>query len=247
MEGQFALGPQIAAVIFEADGVVVDSARASAGAWKSVFDPFLRSCAAAGDLGSQPFEVRGDYLRYLYGREPFEGAGAFLASRRIAATGDELRALAVRYEKLLLAEIGRYGVNPFASAVAAARAARRHRVHTAAVSAQRHAAEMLRRAGVAELFDVRLDASVSHSRPARRSSGVADATELLLDAARRLGGGPFAVIAGTPTMVAAAHGGGFGLVIGVDRFGQAAALRDSGAEPIVPDLSELQVHGTRAA
>src|SRR6185312_4301705 len=42
--------------------------------------------------------------------------------------------------------------------------------------------------------------------------------------------------------VAAARAGGFGLVIGVDRAGQAEALRSGGAELVVSDLSEIEVH-----
>ena len=39
--------------------------------------------------------------------------------------------------------------------------------------------------------------------------------------------------------VAAGRAGGFGLVVGVDRIGQADALRAHGADVVVSDLSEL--------
>ena len=39
--------------------------------------------------------------------------------------------------------------------------------------------------------------------------------------------------------VAAAHAGGFGLVVGVDRKGEPEALRDAGADVVVADLAEL--------
>jgi beta-phosphoglucomutase-like phosphatase (HAD superfamily) len=235
--GECSLGSEIAAVIFEVDGVVVDGARVSAGAWKSVFDPFLRSYAAVRETGFRPFEVRGDYLRYAHGRSPVEAARAFLASRGIGVAGEELRGLAARHEELLYREIVRYGVTPYASTVAAVRTARRRGIGTAAVSAQRHAVEMLRRAGVAELFDVRLSATDSLR------------ADLLLEAARRLRTAPArtAVVGETPAGVAAARGDGFGSVIGVDRIGQADALRDSGADLVIADLSELRVHGRPAA
>jgi beta-phosphoglucomutase-like phosphatase (HAD superfamily) len=255
--GQCVLGREIAAVIFEVDGVVVDSARASAGAWKSVFDPFLRSYAAVREVGFRPFEVRGDYLRYVHGRTPVEGARAFLASREISLANDELRRLAARQEALLRTEIGRYGVRPFASTVAAVRTARRRGIRTAAVSAQRLAVEMLRRAGVAQMFDVCLDgldapgATLSRPThpglpPAARGRGDPG---LLLEAARRLEIIPSrtAVVGETPAGLAAARHGGFGSVIGVDRIGQADALREHGADLIVADLSELRVHGRPAA
>jgi beta-phosphoglucomutase-like phosphatase (HAD superfamily) len=39
--------------------------------------------------------------------------------------------------------------------------------------------------------------------------------------------------------VQAGHAGGFGAVVGVDRTGQADALRESGATIVVGDLAEL--------
>ena len=39
--------------------------------------------------------------------------------------------------------------------------------------------------------------------------------------------------------VAAGRAGGFGFVVGVDRVGQAAALRAEGADVVVSDLAEL--------
>ena len=39
--------------------------------------------------------------------------------------------------------------------------------------------------------------------------------------------------------VAAGQAGGFGFVIGVDRVGQAGALREPGADVVVSDLAEL--------
>ena len=39
--------------------------------------------------------------------------------------------------------------------------------------------------------------------------------------------------------VAAGRAGGFGFVVGVDRVGQAEALREHGADVVVQDLAEL--------
>jgi beta-phosphoglucomutase-like phosphatase (HAD superfamily) len=41
--------------------------------------------------------------------------------------------------------------------------------------------------------------------------------------------------------VAAGRAGAFGLVVGVDRTGNAAALRNSGADVVVTDLAEIVV------
>ena len=60
-------------------------------------------------------------------------------------------------------------------------------------------------------------------------------------AARRLGVEPAhaAVFEDALSGVAAGHAGNFGFVVGVDRVGQAAALRQHGADIVVKDLAEL--------
>jgi hypothetical protein len=50
-----------------------------------------------------------------------------------------------------------------------------------------------------------------------------------------------AVVEDAPAGVEAARRGGFRLVIGVDRVGQADALRSSGADVVVRDLAEVIV------
>ena len=62
------------AVVFDTDGVVTDTARVHAAAWKHVFDSFLRGRSA-------PFDIRADYLRYVDGRPRLDGVRTFLASR----------------------------------------------------------------------------------------------------------------------------------------------------------------------
>lgn len=242
--GQCVLGDEIASLIFGVDGVVVDSAQASAAAWKSVFDPFLRTFAAVRETAFVPFDVRTDYLRYVHGRPRSQCARDFLASRGITLPYDDLRGLAARQEELFLAEIRRYGISPFASTVVLIREARRCGLRTAAVSAQRHGAEMLRRAGVATMFDIALDAldAPGTELPAHPDSA------LFLQAALRLGTSPgrTAVVEETTAGVRAAQRGGFGVVVGVDRIGDSAAFCERGADAVVTDLSELRLCRRRA-
>src|SRR3569833_1390959 len=151
------LGQSVASVIFGVDGVIVDSARASAAAWKWVFDPILRSYAATHATAYTPFDVRADYLRYLLGRSLLEGVRGLLASRGVLLPYDDLRALAARHEEFFLGEVRRHGVSTFAATIVLVRELRRLGAHTAAVSEQCCGSELLRRAGVAGMFDVLLD------------------------------------------------------------------------------------------
>jgi HAD superfamily hydrolase (TIGR01509 family) len=75
---------RIGAVVFDTDGVVIDSARVHAAAWKRSLDEFLRR--RSREMGTQlpAFDVPTDYLRHLHGRPHVDGVRAFLASRGIA-------------------------------------------------------------------------------------------------------------------------------------------------------------------
>jgi HAD superfamily hydrolase (TIGR01509 family) len=118
--------------------------------------------------------------------------------------------------------------------ITAARAAGRR---TAIVSSSANTVAVLKAAGITDLFDVRVDAQVAtqrglHGKPA---------PDTYLEAARMLGvsAKQAAVYEDAQAGVAAGHAGGFGLVVGVDRAGQADALRAHGADIVVKDLSEL--------
>jgi len=68
---------------------------------------------------------------------------------------------------------------------------------------------------------------------------------LFLEAVRRLEVAPVraAVVEDALAGVEAGRRGGFGLVVGVDRGGQAAALAERGADLVVDDLGQLAVDG----
>ena len=69
------------AVVLDTDGVITDSARVHAAAWKTAFDACLRDHPPADPRQRRPFDVRDDYLRYVDGKSRLDGAAAFLASR----------------------------------------------------------------------------------------------------------------------------------------------------------------------
>lgn len=239
------LGHAVAAVIFGVDGVIVDSAQVSAAAWKSVFDPFLRSLAVVHETGYMPFDVRADYLRYMHGRPRLEGTRDFLASREITLPYDDLRGIAGRHEEFFLGEVRWRGVSPFAATILLIRELREHGVRTAAVSEQRYGCELLERAGVVGMFDVLLDGldAPGTALPAHPVAG------LFVEAALRLGTPPgrTAVIEGSAAGVAAARHGGFGVVIGVDPVGGLVDLGEHGADLVIADASELRLRYDRAA
>jgi HAD superfamily hydrolase (TIGR01509 family) len=107
----------------------------------------------------------------------------------------------------------------------------------AVVSSSANCAAVLEAAGIAELFDVRIDGvSVEEDHLAGKP-----APDTFLAAARALGTAPgeAAVFEDALSGVQAGRAGGFGFVVGVDRAGQAEALRAHGADIVVNDLVEL--------
>ena len=103
---------------------------------------------------------------------------------------------------------------------------------------------VLASAGLRELFDAEVD-GVEADR-----LGLAGKPDpaLFLEAARRLGVAPAraAVVEDALAGVEAGRRGGFGVVVGVDRGGQAAALAERGADVVVADLGDLVLEGAVA-
>lgn len=256
------------AVIFDADGVVTDTARVHATAWKAVFDALLRARATRLGEEFRPFDVPADYLRYVEGKPRLDGIRDFLASRGIPAaeaipsehrSGESLRAIGDRKDTLFLRQIRRDGVAAFPATVGLVRELRRRGARTATVSASRHSAEMLRRAGVSAMFDVSVDGADAARLgfPGKPDPG------LVLEAARRLGLPParVAVVDDSPAGIAAAHHGGFGFIVGIERGDRARATVPMGgsrtpaqrvdtgtsltahADLVVADLADLEVTG----
>jgi HAD superfamily hydrolase (TIGR01509 family) len=105
------------------------------------------------------------------------------------------------------------------------------------VSSSANCREVLVAAGIEDLFDERIDGVVAEREQLKGKP----APDTFLAGARALGVEPSqaAVFEDALAGVAAGRAGGFGCVVGVDRAGQADALREHGADIVVGDLAEL--------
>lgn len=234
---------EIVAMIFDTDGVITDTARVHAAAWKQVFDTFLDEYAQRSGERFPPFDAGADYLRHVDGKSRLDGVNDFLRSRNIAVDPDTVAGLAAAKDASFLAEISAHGVTPFPSTLDLVRELRRRDVLTAAVSASRNCARVLDAANAADLFDVLVDGVAA----ARLGLAGKPDPALFLYAARRLGVSPgrTAVVEDALAGVRAGRRGRFKLVIGVDRHGWGQALRAAGADLVVADLAELRLRGRR--
>jgi beta-phosphoglucomutase family hydrolase len=236
----------IRACLFDLDGVLTQTAKVHAAAWKEMFDAFLRTRAAQTGENFEPFDPVADYDEYVDGKPRYDGVRSFLTARGIAlpeGTPDDppdavtVHGLGNRKNELVLAMIKRQGVEVYEGSVRYVRAVRNAGLGRAVVTSSANADEVLAAAGIDDLFEVRIDGVVA----AREHLEGKPAPDTFLAAARALevARDRAAVFEDALAGVAAGRAGRFGLVVGVDRVGQADELLEHGADVVVSDLSEL--------
>lgn len=233
---------QFGAFLFDLDGVVTDTAAVHQGAWRRLFDDVL-----PGQFDTD------DYRAYVDGKARIDGVTAVLAAHGVTLPRGEPSdepgaatawALANRKNALFAEELAARPPRAFDGAVALLRMLRKAGIATALVSASKNAARVLDVAGVADLFDARVDGTDAEEH---NLQGKPDPT-LFLTAASRLGVAPAdaVVLEDAIAGVQAGRAGEFGLVVGVDQGGAAAGLRAAGADIVVTDLDQLAVHTASA-
>jgi len=238
-------GGKFDAVLFDLDGVLTDTARLHAASWKKMFDAFLSQRAEAGRESFAPFELD-DYRLYLDGRARYDGVRDFLKSRGIELPEgsaedlperDTVCGLGNRKNELVTELINSVGVDAYSGSEALVRYIRDHGLLTAVVSASSNCAEVLDEAGIADLFDARIDGVVLKERHLQGKPE----PDSFLEAARQLGVEPgrAVVVEDAISGVQAGRAGGFGLVVGVSRKSDESVLAENGADIVVHDLAEL--------
>jgi beta-phosphoglucomutase family hydrolase len=236
----------VTACLFDLDGVLTKTAKVHDRAWKQTFDDYLRERAAKTGEQFKEFDPVRDYDEYVDGKPRYDGVRSFLASRGITlpeGTPDDppdketIAGIGNRKNELVLQLIKDDGVEPYEGSVRYVKAARDAGLRRAVVSSSANCRDVLIAAGIADLFEVRIDGQVADEQHLRGKP----APDTFLAAARALGVQPAqgAVFEDALAGVGAGRAGDFGFVVGVDRVGQADALREHGADVVVTDLAEL--------
>ncbi|MBC6460945.1 HAD family hydrolase [Actinomadura sp. HBU206391] len=245
----FGVPDSVQACLFDLDGVLTRTAAVHAAAWRQMFDEFLRARADRTGEPFVPFDPARDYSDYVDGRPREDGTRSFLASRGIdlpeGAPGDPpgtptVHGLSERKNELVLHRMAEDGVEVFEGSVEYVRAVRGAGLRTAVVSSSANTAQVLDAAGLADLFDARVDGLVA----GRLGLAGKPAPDTYLAGAKALGVLPerAAVFEDALAGVAAGRAGGFAVVIGVDRVGHRRELLEHGADLVVDDLVELLEH-----
>jgi beta-phosphoglucomutase family hydrolase len=236
------------AVLFDLDGVLTRTASVHAAAWKGLFDRFHEQRAADTDEAFVAFDIDADYRRYVDGKPRYGGSAAFLASRGMVlpfgtpADGPGMHtvhALGNLKDQYFRQQLEQHGVEICEAAIALVRILRAQEIKTAVVSSSNNCAAVLEAAGIAPLFDARVD-GMDITRLALHGKLAPDA---FLEAAQRVKAEPAraVVVEDAIAGVEAGRAGGFGCVIGVDHDGQSPALGEAGADVVVTSLAQVKV------
>src|ERR1700685_534405 len=169
----------VAACLFDMDGGVTKTAGVPAAAWKQMFDE-----SPPSQPGQAPFDSVKEYDEYVDGKPRLEGTESFLESRHInLPTGEPddkpsahtVYGLSNRKNELVLEVLKRDGVEVYPGSRRYIDAVRTAGLKTAIVSSSANTEAVLKAGGVADLFDVRVDANVAkerglHGKPAPDTS-----------------------------------------------------------------------------
>jgi len=238
---------EIAAVIFDMDGVLTDTAHAHFSAWKETFDTFLKDCGV-----DEPF-TRNDYLKNVDGVPRYDGVRGFLASRDIQLPeGDPddesmetIFGLGNHKNTRFRNWLSENQVPVFDDAADLLEGLKHAGIKVGVFSASRNARRVLESAGLSHMFDATMDGEDA------RETGLSPKPDpdQLVETAARLGcdTSETAVIEDAILGVQAGAAGRFRLVIGVDRQDDGGrhrhALRADGADLVTRDLRKLLLPG----
>ena len=234
----------VTACLFDLDGVLTETAIVHAAAWKEMFDDFLRERAERTGTTFVPFDAHADYDAYVDGkprlrrRAVVPGSPAASSCPRASPTTrrhadgprpgqPQERARAGRADRRAASRSSR-ARSRYLEAV------RDAGLRRAVVSSSANTAQVLDVAGLADLFE---RAGRRRTSPTEHGLHGKPAPDTFLAAARARS----SVDAGAGGRVRGRAGrrrgraapGGFGFVVGVDRVGQAEALREHGADVVV--------------
>jgi beta-phosphoglucomutase family hydrolase len=236
----------ITACLFDLDGVLTQTAKVHDAAWKQTFDEYLHARAQKTGEPFKEFDAVTDYDEYVDGLPRYDGVRNFLKSRGIelpqgdpddAPDKETICGIGNRKNVLVLKLIKENGVEPYEGSVRYVKAAREAGLRRAVVSSSANCKDVLVAAGIDDLFEAVVDGKTVDAQQLKGKP----APDTFLAGAKALGVEPAQATVYEDALagVQAGHAGNFGFVVGVDRVGQADALKKHGADIVVKDLAEL--------
>jgi len=233
--------------VFDMDGVITKTVVVHSSAWKDTFDEYLRGREAKH---KEPFSefTQDDYLTFVDGRPRYKGVESFLVSRGIAipygGPNDEpgretVCGLGNRKNELFNAKLEDKGVPIYESTIQLVKQLLLSGIRVGVATSSKNCARVLEKAGIADLFETRVDGVLSaalglHGKPE---------SDIFTKACDNLGVKYHRamIVEDAISGVQAGAKGCFGLTLGVARESNAEELRRNGADLVVTDLSEISL------
>ncbi len=234
------------AVIFDLDGVITQTALVHSAAWKKMFDGFLRQWSEKNGTPFIEFSHNTDYLPYVDGKPRYQGVASFLESRGISLpwgrtddpdTAETICGLGNRKNLAFNEVLENEGVKVYQSTVDLIYELRRSGIRVGVASSSKNCEQVLRQAGILNLFETRVDGVVS------AETGLAGkpSPDIFVTASRNLGvpAAKAVVVEDAVSGVQAGRNGNFGFVLGIARENNHHELLINGADRVVGDIAEL--------
>jgi len=236
------------AVIFDMDGVVTKTAAVHSLAWKRMFDEYLHFREKKYNEPFREFTHAADYLAYVDGRPRYQGVDAFLKSRGInipfgepedKPESETVCGLGNRKNEFFNKVLEDEDVGIYDSTVKLIKELSAKGVKVGVATSSKNCGPILEKAGIANLFETRVDGVVSANLGLKGKPE----PDIFTTASDDLGAEYHrtVVVEDAVSGVQAGARGKFGLVIGVARENNAQELKTNGADIVVGDLSELTV------
>ena len=236
--------PTFKAAVLDMDGVITQTAKLHAKAWKQMFDAFLEERKGKDYT---PLSIEEDYTTYIDGKDRFDGVRSFLQSRNLELpegspedkpSEETVYGLGMRKNEIFLKLLEEEGVEVYKDAVKTVKEWREQQLKLAVISSSRNCKHILQTAGLLDLFDARVDGQISEEKELKGKPEpdiFLEATEML-----KVEPGQTIVIEDSIAGVEAGKKGKFKLVVGVARRGEEKALKKHGADIAVNKLTEIR-------
>lgn len=238
------------AVIFDLDGVITKTALVHSRAWKEMFDEYLQSRASRYEEPFREFTHEEDYLHYIDGKPRYEGVRSFLESRGInlpygnpedSLETETICGIGNRKNLAFNTIIERDGVEPYDTTLELIRRLREEGIKIGVASSSKNCRTVLKSVNLLDIIETRVDGEVSAELGLKGKPE----PDIFTTAADNLGV-PYdqcVVVEDALSGVEAGRKGNFGLVLGLAREDNAAALYSHGADIVVSDIGEIGFEG----
>ena len=243
------MSKKIKAAILDLDGVITQTAKIHASAWKKMFDLYNDQRKKEGKEAYKDFSIENDYPKYLDGLPRYDGVKNFLDSRGTSLPyGDKndkpgsetICGLGNWKNELFNQLVKEKGAEAYPDTINKINEWRERGIKTAVISSSKNCKLILESIGIEHLFDTRIDGIVS----AERNIKGKPAPDIFLEAAKELNTDPKDALIVEDALggVEAGSKGGFAIVVGITRGGvEKEKLKEHGADIVIDSFDELHI------